>query len=89
MREKKKIYYSIRSRKNLVIILLTKYITLFYRNIYTNGNRKVGGGDGSIKRNCNGWFSPSAFTSYIRNPIQFISKILRIREVEEVEENIA
>jgi hypothetical protein len=27
-------------------------------------------------------------TSYIRNPIQFISKILRIREVEEVE-NIA
>jgi hypothetical protein len=61
---------------------------VFYRQIYTNGNRKVRGGDGSIKRNCNGWFSPSALTSYIRNPIQF-SKILRIREVEEVEENIA
>jgi ATP-dependent helicase/DNAse subunit B len=29
-------------------------------------------------------------TSYIRNPIQFyFQKILRIREVEEVEENIA
>jgi ATP-dependent helicase/DNAse subunit B len=36
------------------------------------------------------WFSPSALTSYIRNPIQFyFQKILRIREVEEVEENIA
>jgi hypothetical protein len=34
-------------------------------------------------------FSPSALTSYIRNPIQFISEDLRIREVEEVEENIA
>ena len=35
-------------------------------------------------------FSPSALTSYIRNPIQFyFQKILRIREVEEVEENIA
>ena len=35
-------------------------------------------------------FSPSAITSYIRNPIQFyFQKILRIREVEEVEENIA
>ncbi|SCY03962.1 PD-(D/E)XK nuclease superfamily protein [Flavobacterium anhuiense] len=35
-------------------------------------------------------FSPSAFTSYIRNPIEFyFQKILRIREVEEVEENIA
>ncbi|KVV13260.1 double-strand break repair protein AddB [Flavobacterium sp. TAB 87] len=35
-------------------------------------------------------FSPSALTSYIRNPIQFyLQKILRIREVEEVEENIA
>ncbi|RRJ90001.1 PD-(D/E)XK nuclease family protein [Flavobacterium macacae] len=35
-------------------------------------------------------FSPSALTSYIRNPIQFyMQKILRIREVEEVEENIA
>ena len=35
-------------------------------------------------------FSPSALTSYIRNPIQFyFQKILRINEVEEVEENIA
>ena len=35
-------------------------------------------------------FSPSAFTSYIRNPIQFyFQKILRISEVEEVEETIA
>lgn len=35
-------------------------------------------------------FSPSALTSYIRNPIQFYyQKILRISEVEEVEENIA
>ena len=35
-------------------------------------------------------FSPSALTSYIRNPIQFyFQKILRIRDVEEVEENIA
>jgi hypothetical protein len=35
-------------------------------------------------------FSPSALTSYIRNPIQFyFQKILRIKEVEEVEENIA
>jgi hypothetical protein len=35
-------------------------------------------------------FSPSALTSYIRNPIQFyFQKILRIREVEEVEENVA
>ena len=35
-------------------------------------------------------FSPSALTSYIRTPIQFyFQKILRIREVEEVEENIA
>ncbi len=35
-------------------------------------------------------FSPSALTSYIRNPMQFyFQKILRIREVEEVEENIA
>jgi ATP-dependent helicase/DNAse subunit B len=32
-------------------------------------------------------FSPSALTSYIRNPIQFYTqKILRISEVEEVEE---
>jgi hypothetical protein len=35
-------------------------------------------------------FSPSALTSYIRNPIDFyFQKILRIRETEEVEENIA
>jgi hypothetical protein len=35
-------------------------------------------------------FSPSALTSYIRNPIDFyFQKILRIKEVEEVEENIA
>ncbi len=35
-------------------------------------------------------FSPSALTSYIRNPIQFyFQKILRIKEVEEVEESIA
>lgn len=35
-------------------------------------------------------FSPSALTTYIRNPIQFyFQKILRISEVEEVEENIA
>ena len=35
-------------------------------------------------------FSPSALTSYIRNPIQFyFQKILRISEVEEIEENIA
>ncbi|HSD15499.1 MAG TPA: PD-(D/E)XK nuclease family protein [Flavobacterium sp.] len=35
-------------------------------------------------------FSPSGLTSYIRNPIQFYNqRILRISEVEEVEENIA
>jgi hypothetical protein len=35
-------------------------------------------------------FSPSALTSYVRNPIDFyFQKILRISEVEEVEENIA
>lgn len=35
-------------------------------------------------------FSPSALTSYIRNPIQFyFQKIIKIREVDEVEENIA
>lgn len=35
-------------------------------------------------------FSPSALTSYIRNPIQFyFQKILSIRENEEVEEDIA
>ncbi|MEW5676688.1 PD-(D/E)XK nuclease family protein [Flavobacterium enshiense] len=35
-------------------------------------------------------FSPSGLTSYIRNPIQFYNqRILRISEVDEVEENIA
>ena len=35
-------------------------------------------------------FSPSALTSYIRNPMQFyFQKILSIRDLEEVEENIA
>lgn len=35
-------------------------------------------------------FSPSSLTSYVRNPIQFFqNKILRIKEQQEVEENIA
>jgi ATP-dependent helicase/DNAse subunit B len=35
-------------------------------------------------------FSPSALTGYIRNPIQFYyQRVLRISEVDEVEENIA
>jgi len=35
-------------------------------------------------------FSPTGLTSYIRNPIQFyFQRILRIRDIEEVEENIA
>jgi hypothetical protein len=35
-------------------------------------------------------FSPTTLTSYIRNPIQFyFQRILKIKEVEEVEENIA
>ena len=35
-------------------------------------------------------FSPSALTSYIRNPIQFYyQRVLRIREADEVEESIA
>jgi hypothetical protein len=35
-------------------------------------------------------FSPSSLTTYIRNPIQFyFQNILRIQEVEEVEENVA
>lgn len=43
-----------------------------------------------LKEICETGFSPSAITSYIRNPIDFyFQKILRIREVEEVEENIA
>jgi PD-(D/E)XK nuclease superfamily len=43
-----------------------------------------------LKEICETGFSPSALTSYIRNPIDFyFQKILRIQEVEEVEENIA
>lgn len=35
-------------------------------------------------------FSPSALTAYVRNPVQFyFQRVLSIREVEEVEENIA
>ena len=35
-------------------------------------------------------FSPSSLTSYIRNPIQFyFQRVLRINEMDEVEENIA
>ncbi|MGL2962501.1 PD-(D/E)XK nuclease family protein [Flavobacterium sp. RSB2_4_14] len=35
-------------------------------------------------------FSPSSLTTYIRNPIQFyFQRVLRIRETDEVEENIA
>lgn len=35
-------------------------------------------------------FSPSTLTTYLRNPIQFyFQRILRIKEVDEVEENIA
>jgi hypothetical protein len=35
-------------------------------------------------------FSPSSLTTYIRNPIQFyFQRILRVRETDEVEENIA
>ncbi|TGD58481.1 PD-(D/E)XK nuclease family protein [Flavobacterium humi] len=35
-------------------------------------------------------FSPSALTSYVRNPVQFyFQRVLSIRESEEVEENIA
>jgi len=43
-----------------------------------------------LKEIADNGFSPSALTSYVRNPIQFyFQKILRISEVEEVEENIA
>ena len=43
-----------------------------------------------LKEICETGFSPSALTSYIRNPIDFyFQKILRIKDVEEVEENIA
>jgi ATP-dependent helicase/DNAse subunit B len=35
-------------------------------------------------------FSPSSLTTYIRNPMQFyFQRILRISEVDEVEESIA
>ncbi|MCS4239402.1 ATP-dependent helicase/nuclease subunit B [Myroides gitamensis] len=35
-------------------------------------------------------FSPSALTAYLRNPLQFyIQQVLRIREVDEVEESVA
>lgn len=35
-------------------------------------------------------FSPSALTTYLRNPMQFyVQQVLRIREVEEVEESVA
>ena len=35
-------------------------------------------------------FSPSALTGYIRNPLDFyFQKILRLKEVEEIEENVA
>ncbi|WP_396195087.1 PD-(D/E)XK nuclease family protein [Flavobacterium sp.] len=35
-------------------------------------------------------FSPSSLTTYIRNPIQFyFERVLRIKEVDEVEENVA
>ncbi len=43
-----------------------------------------------LKEICETGFSPSALTSYIRNPIDFyFQKIVRIRDIEEVEENIA
>lgn len=39
---------------------------------------------------CREGFSPSALTSYVRNPVEFyFRKVLRIREADEVEENIA
>ncbi len=42
-----------------------------------------------IKKICETGFSPSALTSYIRNPIDFyFQKILQIQEIDEVEENI-
>lgn len=43
-----------------------------------------------IKRLAEKGFSPSALTSYIRNPIDFyFQKILMLQEAEEVEENVA
>jgi hypothetical protein len=43
-----------------------------------------------LKEIADNGFSPTTLTSYIRNPIQFyFQRILKIKEVEEVEENIA
>ena len=43
-----------------------------------------------LKEMAENGFSPSTLTTYIRNPIQFyFQRILRISEVDEVEENIA
>lgn len=43
-----------------------------------------------IKEIANNGFSPSALTSYMRNPMDFYyKKILRIKEAEEVEETVA
>jgi len=43
-----------------------------------------------LKEIANKGFSPSALTSYVRNPIDFFSgKILRITDLEDVEEDIA
>ena len=45
----------------------------------------------ALQRICEGkGFSPSALTSYLRNPVQFyMQRVLRIQEVEEVEESVA
>lgn len=43
-----------------------------------------------LKAICTDGFSPSALTSYVRNPVDFyFRKVLRIRETDEVEETIA
>jgi hypothetical protein len=43
-----------------------------------------------LKEIASNGFSPSSLTTYIRNPIQFyFQRILRVRETDEVEENIA
>jgi hypothetical protein len=43
-----------------------------------------------LKEIAHNGFSPSSLTSYIRNPLQFyFQRILRIKETDEVEENIA
>jgi hypothetical protein len=78
---------SIRVEKPLIIILLTKFITRLWNSLYANVNRKSGG-DGAIKEIAEKVFSFGIDELY-SNPIQFyFQKILRIREVEEVE-NIA